>query len=119
MVGLALLSSVAVLPAQLAALGDRVEGARTPWLGRRRTAPGRSRLRGRAARTAVRRPVPTGATSAVALLVMAPPAPGIRLQGAAATTSLPPGAATVVDAATRMEQELPPAAAEPGDGAAA
>ncbi|MFE5095536.1 hypothetical protein ACFRCI_35635 [Streptomyces sp. NPDC056638] len=69
MVGLALLSSVAVLPAQLAALGDRVEGARMPC--------------------------------------------------AAVTASLPPGAATVVDAATRMEQELPPAAAEPGDGTAA
>ncbi|AXE80750.1 hypothetical protein [Streptomyces atratus] len=57
----------------------------------------------------------------VAVLVadLALPALGIRLQDAAVTTSLPPGVPTAMDAATRMRQELPPAAAESGDGAAA
>lgn len=52
-VGLAVLSSVTVLPALLAALGDRVDRARIPWLGRRRIAAQESRLWGRVARAVV------------------------------------------------------------------
>ncbi|MFE7038594.1 hypothetical protein ACFU9X_03820 [Streptomyces atratus] len=103
MADLALLSSVVVLTAQLAALGDQADRALPSWLGRRRIASKKFALWGRVARTAVRRRRPVGVTSAEALLVMALPALGIRLQ----------------DAATRMRQELPPAAAESGDGAAA
>ncbi|MCX4794308.1 MMPL family transporter [Streptomyces sp. NBC_01242] len=106
-VGLAVLSSVTVLPALLAALGDRVDRARIPWLGRRRIAAQESRLWGRVARAVVRRPVPAGATAALVLLLMALPALGIRLQDAAVTASLPPGVSTAVDAATRMQSVFP------------
>ncbi|WP_327274428.1 MMPL family transporter [Streptomyces sp. NBC_01224] len=109
-VGLAVLSSVTILPALLAALGDRVDKARIPWLGRRRIAAKESRLWRRVARAVVRRPVAAGATAAVALLLMALPALGIRLQDAAVTASLPPGVSTAVDAATTMQQEFPGAA---------
>ncbi|MBC9731142.1 MMPL family transporter [Streptomyces sp. TRM68367] len=109
-VGLAVLSSVTVLPALLAALGDRVDKARIPWLGRRRIAAQESHFWGRVARAVVRRPVLAGATSAVALLVMALPALGIRLQDAAVTASLPPGVSVAVDAATEMQREFPGAA---------
>ncbi|MEH0398445.1 MMPL family transporter [Streptomyces sp. NPDC053741] len=109
-VGLAVLSSVTVLPALLALLGDRVDKARIPWLGRRRIAAKESRLWGRVACAVVRRPVVAGVTAALALLVMALPVLGIRLQDAAVTASLPPGVSAAVDAASDMQQEFPGAA---------
>lgn len=109
-VGLAVLGSVTVLPALLAALGDRVDRARIPWLGRRRIAAKESHLWGRVARGVVRRPVLAGTTAAAALLVMALPALGMRLQDAAVTASLPPGVSVAVDAATELQREFPGAA---------
>ncbi|UNZ18939.1 MMPL family transporter [Streptomyces sp. 891-h] len=109
-VGLAVLGSVTVLPALLAALGDRVDKARIPWLGRPRIAARESRFWSRVAGAAVRRPLLTGATAAVALLVMALPALGIRLQDAAVTASLPSGSSSAVDAASEMQEQFPGAA---------
>ncbi|QKW51024.1 MMPL family transporter [Streptomyces buecherae] len=109
-VGLAVVSAVTVLPALLAALGDRVDRARVPWLGKRRIAARESRLWGRVARAVVRRPVLTGASAALALLVMALPAFGMRLQDAAVTASLPPGTSVAVDAANEVQRAFPGAA---------
>ncbi|MGP3989470.1 MMPL family transporter [Streptomyces sp. 3N207] len=106
-VGLAVLGSVTVLPALLAALGDRVDKARIPWLGRRRIAAQESHFWGRVAGWVVRRPLIAGTSAAVALLVMALPALGIRLQDAAVTASLPPGVSAAVDAATEMQEQFP------------
>ncbi|MFI5801648.1 MMPL family transporter [Streptomyces sp. NPDC051561] len=109
-VGLAVLGSVTVLPALLAALGERMDGGRIPWLGRRRIVPKDSRFWGRVAGAVVRRPVRTGAVAAAALVVVALPAFGLRLQDAAVTASLPPGVSAAVDAASAMQQEFPGAA---------
>jgi RND superfamily putative drug exporter len=109
-VGLAVLSSVTVLPALLAALGDRVEWARIPWLGRRRVKAEESQFWGRIAGAVVRRPVAVGAASVAVLVAMALPVLGIRLQDAAVTAGLPPGVSRAVDAATEMQREFPGAA---------
>ncbi|MET7461570.1 MMPL family transporter [Nonomuraea sp. NPDC005501] len=106
-VGLSVLGSVTVLPALLATLGDRVDLARIPWLGRRRVTAVESRLWGGIARTVVRRPVVTGVATAAVLLAMALPVLGIRLQDAAVTASLPPGASAAVDAASAMQPVFP------------
>lgn len=106
-VGLALLGSVTVLPALLAALGDRVTRSRIPWLGKRRTAATGSRLWSRIADTAVRRPLLTGGLATLALLILAAPALDMRLQDAAVTESLPRDSSTTVDAALRIQQDFP------------
>ncbi len=108
-VGLAVLGSVTALPALLALLGDRVERLRVPWLGRRRTAAGRSKVWFAVAQAVVRRPVLWGGAAVLALLVMALPAMGMRLQDAGPTNSLPRSVATV-DAAARMQEAFPGAA---------
>ncbi|MEU9111479.1 MMPL family transporter [Streptomyces sp. NPDC048483] len=109
-VGLAVLGSVTVLPALLAALGDRVDSARVPWLGKRMTVPKESRFWGGVARAVVRRPLAAGLSMAVVLVLMAVPALGLRLQDAAVTASLPPGASAAVDAAREMQRAFPGAA---------
>ena len=114
-VGLAVLGSVTALPALpalpalLALLGDRVEKLRVPWLGRRRTAADRSKVWFAVAQALVRRPVLWGGAAVLALLVMALPAMGMRLQDAGPTNSLPRSVATV-DAAARMQEAFPGAA---------
>jgi putative drug exporter of the RND superfamily len=105
-VGTAMVGSVTVLPALLSVLGDHVEKARLPWLGRRRTAAGRSRFWTAVARRVVRRPLLWGGVAALALILMALPALGLRLQDAAVTDSLPPRV-PVVAAAIRMQQQFP------------
>ncbi|MFI9581498.1 MMPL family transporter [Streptomyces sp. NPDC052236] len=106
-VGLAVLGSVTVLPALLSALGDRVDRARVPWLGRRRTAAGQSRVWTSIARAVVRRPLLTGSAAALALVVLTLPAFSIHLQDAAQTQSLRPGVSAAVDAAIRMQRAFP------------
>ncbi|GAA0334884.1 MMPL family transporter [Actinoallomurus spadix] len=105
-VGLAMTGSVTVLPALLSLLGHRVDRARVPWLGRRRTAAGRSRLWTAVARHVVRRPLLWGGVATLALILMTLPALGMRLQDAAVTDSLP-RRVPVVDAAIRMQQAFP------------
>ncbi|MFG2831220.1 MMPL family transporter [Streptomyces sp. NPDC048434] len=109
-VGLAVLGSVTVLPALLSALGDRVDRPRVPWLGRRRVIPRESQVWGRVAAMAVQRPLLAGVSMAVVLVAMALPALGMRLQDAAVTASLPPGASLAVDAAREMQRAFPGAA---------
>ncbi|KUJ64710.1 MMPL domain-containing protein [Streptomyces albus subsp. albus] len=109
-VGLAVVGSLTVLPAVLAALGDRLGRTRLPWLRGRANATDSSRGWGLVVRAVIRRPVLATVATAAALLVMALPAFGIRLQDAAVTASLPPGASTAVDAAREMQREFPGAA---------
>ncbi|MGW6495309.1 MMPL family transporter [Nonomuraea angiospora] len=109
-VGLAMIGSVTVLPALLALLGDRVDKARIPWVGRRRTSVGRSRFWSAVARAVVRRPLVWGGAAVLALMVMTLPAFGMRLQDAAVTDSLP-RSVPVVDAALRMQEAFPGAPA--------
>lgn len=105
-VGLTVLGSITVLPAVLSALGDRVDKARIPWLGRRRTVARASRTWTSVARTVVRRPALTGGIAALVLLVMALPMFGMKLQDPATTDSLPRSVAPV-DAAVRMNDAFP------------
>ncbi|WP_405612466.1 MMPL family transporter [Streptomyces sp. NBC_01508] len=106
-VGLAVLGSVTALPALVAALGDRVDLGRIPWLGRRRTAAGRSRVWTAVAERVVRRPLLTGGTAALLLAVMALPALGLHLQDATQIQSLPRGVSAAADAGARMQQVFP------------
>ncbi|MFI9045877.1 MMPL family transporter [Streptomyces sp. NPDC053427] len=109
-VGLAVLGSVTVLPALLAALGDRVDRLPIPWLGRRMTVPRESRMWRGVARAVVQRPLVSGVSMTVLMLLMATPALGLRLQDAAVTASLPPGVSAAVDAAREMQRAFPGAA---------
>ena len=109
-VGMAMVGSVTVLPALLALLGHRVDRARIPWLGRRRTGATRSRAWSAVARAVVRRPLVCGGAAVLALGVLALPALGMRLQDAAVTDSLPRSVPTV-DAAARMQEAFPGAPA--------
>ncbi|MET9552973.1 MMPL family transporter [Streptomyces sp. NPDC006645] len=106
-VGLAVLGSVTALPALVAALGDRIDRGRIPWLGRRRTAAGRSRIWTAVAGKVVRRPLLTGGTAALLLTLMALPAFGLRLQDATQIQSLPRGVSAAADAGARMQQVFP------------
>uniref|UniRef100_UPI0015C4F1BB MMPL family transporter n=1 Tax=Streptomyces sp. NRRL B-24572 TaxID=1962156 RepID=UPI0015C4F1BB len=105
-VGLTVIGSLTVLPALLAALGHRVDKARIPWLGRRRTAARASRTWSAVARGVVRRPTLAGGIAALALLAMTLPALGMHLQDPATTDSLPRSVAPV-DAAVRMNDAFP------------
>ncbi|WP_198653800.1 MMPL family transporter [Actinocorallia populi] len=104
-VGMAMVGSVTVLPALLAALGPRVDRARLPFLGRRAEA-GKSRFWTAVAGFVVRRPLWSGGLAVLALVVMTVPAFGMRLQDAAVTDSLP-RTVPVVDAALRMQEAFP------------
>lgn len=105
-VGLAMTASVTVLPALLALLGRRVDAGRIPWLSRHRTAAAESRLWSAVANAVVQRPLLWGGVAALALLIVALPAFGMRPQDAAVTDSLPRSVPTV-DAAVRMQQAFP------------
>lgn len=109
-VGLSVLGSVTVLPALLAALGPRVDRARVPWLGRRRTAVRESRFWARVAAVVVRRPALWGGLATLLLVLLAWPALHLHPQDAARTQSLPRTVATV-DSAVRMQQAYPGASA--------
>ena len=108
-VGLAVAGSLTVLPALLALLGRRVDSGRIPWLGRRRTGAAESRFWTTTARAVVRRPLLWGGVATLALVVVALPAYGMRLQDAAVTDSLP-RSVPAVDAAVRMQEAFPGAA---------
>jgi putative drug exporter of the RND superfamily len=78
-VGVAVLGSVTVLPAMLSLLGTWVDRGKIPFLGRRRTAAGRSRAWEALVRAVVTRPVLWGGAAVIALLALALPATGMRL----------------------------------------
>jgi RND superfamily putative drug exporter len=78
-VGVSVIGSLTVLPALLSMLGSWADRGRIPFLGKRRTASRPSRLWGALARRVVRRPAAWGGVFAVALLALAAPAVGLRL----------------------------------------
>jgi RND superfamily putative drug exporter len=78
-VGVAVIGSLTVLPALLSWLGKWADRGRIPWLGRRRTAAGPSRLWAALVRRVVRRPAVWGGIAALAMLVLAAPAVGLHL----------------------------------------
>lgn len=105
-VGLALVGSVTVLPAILAAIGHRVDRFRIPLLGRGRTAARQSRTWSAVARAVVRRPVLLGGVAVIVLVALASPALGMRLRDPSFTDSLPRSIPTV-DAAARITAAFP------------
>ncbi|MGA8113613.1 MAG: MMPL family transporter, partial [Actinocatenispora sp.] len=108
-VGLAMIGSVTALPALLASLGSWVDRCRIPWLGRRRTAARESRVWTAVARAVTRRPALWATVTTLAMLVVAVPALGLRMQDAAVTDSLP-RSVPQIDATVRMQQAFPGAA---------
>jgi RND superfamily putative drug exporter len=112
-VGLAVLGSVTVLPALLAMLGHRVDRARVPWLGRRRTVATESRFWAAVARRVVRRPVLAGGAAAALLVLLALPATGLRLADPSPQNLLP-ASVPAISALARIEAAFPgaPAPAE-------
>jgi RND superfamily putative drug exporter len=78
-VGVAVAGSLTVLPALLSWLGRWADRGKIPFLGRRRTAAGKSRLWAALVRRVVRHPVAWGTLGAVALLALAAPALSMRL----------------------------------------
>ncbi|WP_281939258.1 MMPL family transporter [Micromonospora sp. AKA38] len=109
-VGLAVIGSVTALPALLAILGHRVDRARVPWLGRRRTVARESRFWTAVARNVVRRPLLWGTVAVLVLVGLMVPALDMRLQDAGPTNSLP-RSVPAVDGAVRMQAAFPGAAA--------
>lgn len=105
-VGLAVIGSVTVLPALLALLGDRVDRGRIPGWGRRRTGAAESRFWSVVAAAVIRRPLVWGLAGTLALVAVALPALGMRMQDATPTDSLP-RSVPAVDAAVRMQQAFP------------
>jgi RND superfamily putative drug exporter len=78
-VGVAVIGSLTVLPALLSILGDWANRGRIPFLGRRSTAARPSRLWGALVRRVVRHPLAWGGAAAMAMLLLAAPALGMRL----------------------------------------
>ncbi len=78
-VGVAVLGSLTFLPALLSWLGPWADRARIPFLGRRRTAARPSRLWAALVRRVIRHPAAWGSVAALAMLVLAAPALGLRL----------------------------------------
>ena len=107
-VGIAVASSLTVLPGLLAWLGPKADAGRIPFLGRRQAAARPSRLWAALARRVVARPLVWGGVATIALLALAAPALGLRLGQPAA--DVPKGAAAVrtLDA---IEQAFPQAPA--------
>jgi RND superfamily putative drug exporter len=78
-VGVSVIGALTVLPALLSWLGPKADRGRIPFLGRRRTASRPSRLWAALVRRVVRRPVIWGGVAAVAMLALAAPALGMKL----------------------------------------
>ncbi|WP_018220873.1 MMPL family transporter [Salinispora pacifica] len=105
-VGLAVLGSVTVLPALLALLGHRVDRGRLPWLGRRRTDAGDSKVWSRVSGAAIRQPLLWGALATLLLFCLAAPAAHLKLRDPSLTDSLP-RSLPAVDAVARIEEAFP------------
>jgi RND superfamily putative drug exporter len=104
-VGVAVIGSLTVLPALLSCLGKWADRGRIPWLGRRRTAAGPSRLWAALVRRVVRRPAVWGGIAALAMLVLAAPAVGLHLAdppNGGFPTNVP-----IVKTADRIAQQFP------------
>jgi putative drug exporter of the RND superfamily len=106
-VGVAVAGSLTFLPGLLSWLGGRADRGRVPFLGRKRTESGPSRLWAALVRRVVRRPAAWGAVAAAALLALAAPAAGLRL-GSPPDGGFP-ASLPVAQAASEIQQAFPEA----------
>jgi putative drug exporter of the RND superfamily len=110
-VGVAVAGSLTVLPALLALLGDWADRGRIPFLGRSKAAARPSRLWAAVVRQVVRHPLAWGGAAAIAMLVLAAPALGMRIGSPAIDL---PGSLPVVQTLDKISLAFPgrPAPAE-------
>ena len=106
-VGIAVVGSLTVLPGLLAWLGPKADVGRIPFLGRRQAAARPSRLWAALARRVVARPLAWGGIAALALLVLAGPALGLRLGEPAADVPKDAAAVQTLDAIERAFPQAP------------
>ncbi len=103
-VAIAMLGSLTVLPALLSRLGDRVDRARVPLVGRRRSG-GESRIWGAIIDRVLRRPLLSVVLAGGLLVALA--APALQLRMAMAGPDTFPRALPAVQAYARMQQAFP------------
>ena len=104
-VAVAMIGSLTVVPATLAALGHRVEKGRVPFLHRLRRADGGSRVWNALLDRVLRRPALSAAASAAVLVVMALPALGLNTALGGVDTL--PRDIPVVQTYDRIQQAFP------------
>jgi RND superfamily putative drug exporter len=104
-VAIAMIGSLTVLPALLAALGDRVMKGRVPLLGRRREAGGESRLWSAVLDRVLRRPLAAAIAAGAVLVALCVPAFGLHTAHPGAD-GLPQDLA-ITKTIKRMQQAFP------------
>jgi putative drug exporter of the RND superfamily len=103
-VGVAVIGSLTFVPALLSWLGRWADRGRIPFLGRRRTAARPSRLWAALVRRVVRRPLVWGGVATAAMLALAAPALGMRLDYPANDV---PNNVPIVATVDRIQQAFP------------
>ena len=104
-VAIAMLGSLTVLPALLSKLGDRVDRARVPLVGRVRKANGEGRVWGAIVDRVLRRPLLSAVVAGGLLLALA--APALQLRMATPGPDTFPQSLPVIQAYTKMQQAFP------------
>ena len=104
-VAIAMLGSLTVLPALLSKLGDRVDRARVPFVGRLRKSNGEGRIWGAIVDRVLRRPLVSTLVAGGLLLALA--APALQLRMATPGPDTFPQSLPVVQAYTKMQQAFP------------
>jgi uncharacterized membrane protein YdfJ with MMPL/SSD domain len=104
-VAVAMVGSLTVLPAILSWLGDRIEKGRIPFLGRRRSGSGESRVWGALVGRVMRRPKLAAGIAVAGLVVLALPAFGLKTANSG--TSGLPRSMPIVHTLDRMEAAFP------------
>ncbi|HET9287044.1 MAG TPA: MMPL family transporter [Gaiella sp.] len=104
-VAIAMLGSLTVLPALLSKLGDRVDRARVPLVGRVRKTKGEGRVWGAIVDRVLRRPLLSAVVAGGLLLALA--APALQLRMATPGPDTFPQSLPVIQAYTKMQQAFP------------
>jgi uncharacterized membrane protein YdfJ with MMPL/SSD domain len=104
-VAVAMVGSLTVLPALLSWLGDRIEKGRIPFLGRRRSGAGGSRVWGALVTRVMRRPKLAAGIAVAGLVVLALPAFGLKTANSG--TSGLPRSMPIVHTLDRLEAAFP------------
>ena len=104
-VAIAMLGSLTVLPALLSRLGDRVDRARVPLIGRRAKTNGEGRMWGAIVDRVLRRPLLSAVLAGGLLLALA--APALQLRMATPGPDTFPKSLPVIQAYTKMQQAFP------------
>jgi RND superfamily putative drug exporter len=104
-VAVAVLGSLTVLPALLSKLGDRVDRARVPLVGRLRRDDGEARIWGAIIDRVLRRPVLSTVVASGLLLALAAPALQLRLASPGPDTY--PSSLEVIKTYNRMQEAFP------------